>query len=167
MLEVAKTADLHTAIMRMPAKYDTLVGERGLKLSGGEKQRVAIARAILKNTDIIIYDEATSSLDAITEENIMRSLRQACAGKTSLFIAHRLATVVDADIIYVLKNGSVVESGSHNELLKETNSLYFELWSSQNKYGVNIRPTKKKTIEEELLLFDLNNKCCGNSSCNR
>lgn len=151
----------------MPAGYDTVVGERGLKLSGGEKQRVAIARAILKNTNIIVYDEATSSLDAITEENIMGSLRQACAGKTSLFIAHRLATIVDADIIYVLENGAVVESGTHSKLLQIPNSLYAELWSSQNKYGAVVRPKKSKSTEEELLLLDLDNKCCGNSSCNR
>lgn len=150
--------------MRMPANYNTIVGERGLKLSGGEKQRVAIARAILKNTNIIIYDEATSSLDAISEENIMKSLRKVCTGKTSLFIAHRLATIIDADIIYVLNNGSIIESGTHNQLIENSNSLYAELWSSQNKYGVNIRTKKNKLIKEELT-FD--NKCCGNSTCNR
>lgn len=153
----------------MPHGYGTLVGERGLKLSGGEKQRVAIARAILKNSNIIVYDEATSSLDALTEQNIMHSLRQACAGKTSLFIAHRLATIVDADIIYVLENGSVIESGTHYELLSKLSSRYAELWQSQNKVGA-LQPqlqesSKKKSLEDELFLF--NDKCCGNSSCNR
>jgi len=98
----ARTADVHDSIMRMPDGYDTRVGERGLKLSGGEKQRVAIARAILKDSSIILYDEATSSLDSITEMNILKSLREITKNKTSLFIAHRLSTVVDADEISFL-----------------------------------------------------------------
>ncbi|CAK5055565.1 unnamed protein product [Meloidogyne enterolobii] len=115
--QAAKTADLHDSIMRIPHAYQTMVGERGLKLSGGEKQRVAIARAILKNSPIIVYDEATSSLDSITEENIMHSLKSAYSGRTSLFIAHRLVTIADADIIYVLDEGRVVETGTHKQLL--------------------------------------------------
>ncbi|CDW59174.1 ABC tran and ABC membrane domain containing prote in [Trichuris trichiura] len=122
VIEAAKVADLHDAIMRMPLGYGTLVGERGLKLSGGEKQRVAIARTILKNPAIIIYDEATSSLDAITEKNIMESMKKAVSNRTSLFIAHRLATVVDADLIVVLENGKVAESGTHTELLSKPDS---------------------------------------------
>ncbi|KAI3415752.1 hypothetical protein GPALN_005336 [Globodera pallida] len=133
--EVAKIADLHNAIMRMPAGYNTIVGERGLKLSGGEKQRVAIARAILKDAPIIVYDEATSSLDALTEENIMRSLKQASTGRTSLFIAHRLATIVDADIIYVLDRGMVVEAGTHSQLMGLSGGKYADLWHSQHRIG--------------------------------
>nr|XP_035945873.1 ATP-binding cassette sub-family B member 7, mitochondrial [Halichoerus grypus] len=99
---VAKLAGLHDAILRMPHGYDTQVGERGLKLSGGEKQRVAIARAILKDPAVILYDEATSSLDSITEETILRAMKDAVKHRTSIFIAHRLSTVVDADEIIVL-----------------------------------------------------------------
>uniref|UniRef100_A0A1A7ZG96 Iron-sulfur clusters transporter ABCB7, mitochondrial n=1 Tax=Nothobranchius furzeri TaxID=105023 RepID=A0A1A7ZG96_NOTFU len=106
--QVARLAGLHDAILRMPHGYDTQVGERGLKLSGGEKQRVAIARSILKNPPILLYDEATSSLDSITEENILSSMREMVKDRTSLFIAHRLSTIVDADEIIVLSqvNGS-------------------------------------------------------------
>lgn len=167
---VAKMADIHDAVLRMPNGYNTMVGERGLKLSGGEKQRVAIARAILKNSDIIVYDEATSSLDALTEETIMNSLRTACKGKTSLFIAHRLATIVDADIIYVLENGKVAESGSHLELMNRKGSKYSELWNSQHKYsktgGV---PPKIKEEKNLNLLAELDEqmKCCGPTGCNR
>lgn len=163
-------ADIHDAILRMPNGYNTLVGERGLKLSGGEKQRVSIARAILKNADIIIYDEATSSLDAITEENIMRALRLACRGKTSVFIAHRLATIVDADIIYVLENGRVAEKGTHAELVKMPGSRYADLWNKQNKMALTtgqVPPKVSKTeLDEEMLKLELD-KCCGMSNCSR
>jgi ATP-binding cassette, subfamily B (MDR/TAP), member 7 len=163
-------ADIHEAILRMPHGYQTMVGERGLKLSGGEKQRVAIARAILKNADIIVYDEATSSLDALTEENIMKSLREACRGKTSLFIAHRLATIVDADIIYVLDHGRVIEKGTHAELLNIPGSKYGELWRSQNKLALlagQVPPKESKDeLDEETLKLELE-KCCGMTNCSR
>lgn len=166
--EVAKMADIHNAILRMPKGYDTVVGERGLKLSGGEKQRVAIARAILKNADIIVYDEATSSLDALTEETIMNSLRTAFKGKTSLFIAHRLATIVDADIIYVLENGKVAESGTHQELLAISGSKYGELWRSQNRFAGGVPPKVKKQDDLDLLAeLEEQKKCCGPTGCNR
>merc|ERR1711997_306590 len=100
-----------------PSGYDTQVGERGLKLSGGEKQRVSIARAILKDSPILVFDEATSSLDSITESSIMKALDKATAGRTSILIAHRLSTVVNCDQIFVLDQGRVVEQGSHAELL--------------------------------------------------
>uniref|UniRef100_A0A1I7ULE9 Iron-sulfur clusters transporter ABCB7, mitochondrial n=1 Tax=Caenorhabditis tropicalis TaxID=1561998 RepID=A0A1I7ULE9_9PELO len=164
VIEAAKMADLHESVLRMPNGYETLVGERGLKLSGGEKQRVAIARAILKNAPFVIYDEATSSLDAITESNIMKALKGAVERRTSLFIAHRLATIVDADIIYVLENGKVAEKGSHFDLLAQ-DGLYAQLWRSQNIHGV--APKKSKQEDDDLLLeLDLD-KCCGSSSCNR
>ncbi|CAI5439570.1 unnamed protein product [Caenorhabditis angaria] len=142
VIEASKMADLHESVMKMPDGYDTLVGERGLKLSGGEKQRVAIARAILKNAPFVIYDEATSSLDAITESNIMKSLKGAVDKRTSLFIAHRLATIVDADIIYVLENGKVAEKGNHHELLAIKNGIYSKLWTSQNVHGVEPKSPK-------------------------
>ncbi|CEF66876.1 ABCB7 [Strongyloides ratti] len=165
--EAAKMADLHEAVLRMPKGYETFVGERGLKLSGGEKQRVAIARAILKNANIVVYDEATSSLDAKTEENIMRSLRGAFANRTSLFIAHRLATIVDADIIYVLEDGRVIEKGDHNTLLSNPDSKYSELWKFQHRDPNALLPKVKKSVADDLLLELENDKCCGNSSCNK
>merc|ERR1719233_2647922 len=119
--------------MEWPKGYDTQVGERGLKLSGGEKQRVAIARAILKNTPILVFDEATSSLDSITENSIMRALDEATKGRTSIIIAHRLSTVVNCDQILVLEGGRVVEQGSHHQLLENSASYYSRLWSSQNQ----------------------------------
>ncbi|XP_011196097.1 iron-sulfur clusters transporter ABCB7, mitochondrial isoform X2 [Zeugodacus cucurbitae] len=128
----ARMADLHDSIISWPKQYDTQVGERGLKLSGGEKQRVAIARAILKNSPILIFDEATSSLDSITEQNILQALSRATANRTSICIAHRLSTVMDADEIFVLENGRVGERGTHAELLKK-NGLYARLWETQTQ----------------------------------
>lgn len=130
--EAAKMAELHNSILDWPNGYQTQVGERGLKLSGGEKQRVAIARAILKDTPILIFDEATSSLDSITERGIMRALEQATSGRTSVIIAHRLSTVTHCDKILVLDKGRVVEEGAHSELLARDNSIYRELWETQN-----------------------------------
>lgn len=130
----ARMADLHEAIMRMPQQYATQVGERGLKLSGGEKQRVAIARALLKKAPILLYDEATSSLDSITEQNILSALRLATADVTSVVIAHRLSTIADADFILVLKDGRVLEQGSHDQLLRRADSHYSFLWGQQNQH---------------------------------
>merc|ERR1719322_1558568 len=132
VIEAAKTAELHSSIENWPQGYDTQVGERGLKLSGGEKQRVAIARAILKNSPILIFDEATSSLDSITENSIMNALDRATKGRTSILIAHRLSTVVNCDCILVLDKGKVCEMGTHNELLSNTDSVYYQLWASQH-----------------------------------
>nr|UOU03328.1 ATP-binding cassette subfamily B7-1 [Brachionus rubens] len=130
--DVAKMSDLHNTISKMPKQYNTIVGERGLKLSGGEKQRVAIARTMLKNPYIFVYDEATSSLDSITEQTIMKSLRKLIHGRTSICIAHRLITVIDADEIFVLEKGKVVERGSHKKLISEPSSLYHTLWQKQS-----------------------------------
>lgn len=130
-IEAAKLADLHDSIVKWPHSYDTQVGERGLKLSGGEKQRVAIARAILKNTPILVFDEATSSLDSITENNILSSLKQASRNKTTICIAHRLSTIKHVDIIYVLRDGSVVEMGTHDQLLADKGSFYSTMWNTQ------------------------------------
>ncbi|KAL5102945.1 ATP-binding cassette sub-family B member 7 mitochondrial [Taenia crassiceps] len=129
--EAARLADLDEAIQHMPSRYETQVGERGLKLSGGEKQRVAIARALLKKTPILIYDEATSSLDTITEGTILRRLVKATPGITSIVIAHRLSTIIDADRIIVLRRGSVFEEGTHKSLLGKPNSYYSQLWYQQ------------------------------------
>src|SRR5207342_9219 len=112
----ARAAHIHEQIAALPDGYDTEVGERGLKLSGGEKQRVAIARTLVKNPPILLLDEATSALDTRTEQDILDTLHNISNGRTSLSIAHRLSTVADADRIFVLDNGVLAESGSHSEL---------------------------------------------------
>ena len=130
--DVTRVSDLHDTIMRFPKQYSTIVGERGLKLSGGEKQRVAIARTMLKNPYIFVYDEATSSLDSITEQNILMSLKKLIQGRTSICIAHRLMTVIDADEIFVIEKGKVVEKGSHKNLISNSSSMYHTLWQKQS-----------------------------------
>jgi len=128
--EAARHAQVHDFVLRLPDGYATRVGERGLKLSGGEKQRVAIARTILKNPKILLLDEATSALDTRTEQEISAALRTVSQNRTTLVIAHRLSTVVDADEILVLDEGRVVERGTHAALL-EQNGLYAEMWRRQ------------------------------------
>ncbi len=130
----AKAANLSEFIDSLPQGYDTVVGERGLKLSGGEKQRMAIARVILKNPTIIVFDEATSSLDTRSEQTILEGLNAAAERATSLVIAHRLSTIVDADEILVLDAGEIVERGTHDELL-QNQSLYANLWQLQQHEG--------------------------------
>ncbi|GBL99978.1 ATP-binding cassette sub-family B member 7, mitochondrial [Araneus ventricosus] len=129
----ARMAELHDSIQKWPYKYETPVGERGLKLSGGEKQRVAIARAILKNSPILVFDEATSALDSITEEKILAALQRASEGRTSICIAHRLSTVMNADEILVLDQGRVAERGTHSNLITNPDSLYYKLWQKQHQ----------------------------------
>lgn len=126
----AKAAHIHDFIEKLPKGYQTMVGERGLKLSGGEKQRVAIARTLLKNPPILIFDEATSALDSANERAIQAELRQVARNKTTLVIAHRLSTVVDAHEIVVLEHGHVVERGSHAQLLA-ANGRYARMWQLQ------------------------------------
>jgi ATP-binding cassette, subfamily B, heavy metal transporter len=127
----AQAAHIHSFIERLPKGYATMVGERGLKLSGGEKQRVAIARTLLKNPPIVIFDEATSALDSANERAIQAELRSAARNKTSLVIAHRLSTVVDAHEILVLVNGEVVERGRHSDLVSRVGGVYAEMWALQ------------------------------------
>ena len=128
--KAAKNADIHEFIKTLPDGYNTLVGERGLKLSGGEKQRVAIARAILKKPSIFFFDEATSALDTTTEKEIQKNLEMISNNKTTLVIAHRLSTAADADNIIVLDKGKIIEQGRHEELLK-LNGKYSEMWNKQ------------------------------------
>ena len=132
VIQAARMAHIHHFIESLPQGYETIVGERGLKLSGGEKQRVAIARVILKNPRILIFDEATSNLDSQSEQAILSSLHEVAQAHTTLVIAHRLSTIVDADRIYVLKDGRILESGSHQALLAN-NGLYAELWTLQKE----------------------------------
>ena len=128
--EAAKQARIHGFIASTPLGYDTMVGERGLKLSGGEKQRVAIARTLLKNPAILIFDEATSALDSQNERAIQAELRDAAQNKTTLVIAHRLSTVVDAHEIVVMEAGQVVERGTHQALLAK-GGAYAKMWALQ------------------------------------
>jgi len=130
--EAARLADLEGFIRLLPEGYETRVGERGLRLSGGEKQRIAIARMLLKNPPIMVFDEATSSLDSATEQAILTSLREIAAHRTTLVIAHRLSTIIDADRIVVLRHGTVVEQGTHESLLKRQ-GVYARMWELQQK----------------------------------
>ena len=132
VIAAARAAHIHDFIEKLPEGYNTRVGERGLKLSGGEKQRVAIARALLKNPPILIFDEATSALDSKTEKAIQAELEQAAVGRTTLIIAHRLSTVMNADEILVLDAGRIVERGAHRALL-ERNGLYAQMWALQQQ----------------------------------
>jgi len=129
--EAARLAAIDGPINRMPKGYDTIVGERGLKLSGGEKQRVAIARALLKGSPVVLMDEATSALDTTTEKDILRMLEVLMKGKTTIVVAHRLSTARNCDNIAVLDNGRVIEYGSHDDLLKR-GGKYHTMWSQQN-----------------------------------
>ena len=130
--QAARLAQIHDFVVRLPDGYDTRVGERGLKLSGGEKQRVAIARTILKNPRLLILDEATSALDSATEQEIGIALRLAARDRTTLVIAHRLSTVTDADEILVLREGVIVERGTHASLLAH-GGVYAEMWAAQSE----------------------------------
>ena len=149
--EASRLASLHDFIASLPDGYDTKVGERGLKLSGGEKQRVAIARAIIKNPSIFLFDEATSALDSRTEKEIQHSLETISTGRTTLIIAHRLSTVVNCDRIFVLNEGQVAESGTHQELLA-LNGMYYTMWMRQasgqeEKTGAD-KPSDERGAEE-------------------
>ena len=128
----AKMAQIHKFVLSLPKGYDSMVGERGLKLSGGEKQRVSIARTILKGPPILVLDEATSALDSFTEQEIQAALRKVSKGRTTLVIAHRLSTVVDADEIIVLDGGKIAERGTHDKLLRKK-GIYAAMWNRQRE----------------------------------
>ena len=129
----AKAANIHEFIESLPQKYDTLVGERGVKLSGGQRQRIAIARAILKNAPILILDEATSSLDSQTEQEIQKSINTMLEqnNATVIAIAHRLSTIKHLDRIIVIENGQIVEDGSFKDLLAKNDGSFKKMWNSQ------------------------------------
>jgi ATP-binding cassette subfamily B protein len=141
----AQAAQLEGLIQSLPQAYDTPVGERGLKLSGGEKQRVAIARTLLKDPPLLVLDEASSALDSVTEARIQESLNVARAGRTALVIAHRLSTVKDADQILVLEHGEVAERGTHDELIA-ADGQYAALWRQQAEAGASVAGEEDVTV---------------------
>lgn len=143
VINAAKAADAHEFILELPQGYDTLVGERGIKLSGGQRQRISIARAFLKNAPIILLDEATSALDTLSEAAIQNSLEKVMEGKTAIIVAHRLSTIKNVDEIYVMDNGSIVDRGKHEELIKVDN-IYSKLYAKQ----FNIYETEESAIGE-------------------
>ncbi|KAG5446692.1 ATP-binding cassette sub- B member 6, mitochondrial [Clonorchis sinensis] len=137
VLQAARAADIHERILEFPDQYETIVGERGLKLSGGEKQRVAIARNVLKNPYIMLLDEATSALDTTTERIIQSSLYKMAQNRTTLVVAHRLSTIVNADEIIMMHQGEIVERGTHQQLLAIPDGRYAKLWQAQSETGQN------------------------------
>ena len=145
--QAARLARIHDFIMALPDGYNAAVGERGLKLSGGEKQRVAIARTILKNPHILLFDEATSALDTRTEQEIQRSLEEVSRGRTTVVIAHRLSTIINADEIIVLDRGRIVERGRHAELLAR-NGLYADMWQRQQEAAAEAERKVEHQVEE-------------------
>uniref|UniRef100_A0A1L8DUM0 ATP-binding cassette sub-family B member 6 n=1 Tax=Nyssomyia neivai TaxID=330878 RepID=A0A1L8DUM0_9DIPT len=149
VITAARSADIHERILTFPDQYDTQVGERGLRLSGGEKQRVAIARTILKSPYIVLLDEATSALDTQTERNIQAALRKVCANRTTIIVAHRLSTIIHADEILVLKDGIIVERGSHEDLLQK-DGVYSGMWNQQ------LQNLEVKQADEELAADEAN-----------
>ena len=149
--DIAKKAQLNKIIKNFPEGMDTIVGERGLKLSGGEKQRVAIARTLLKNPPILVLDEATSALDTLTEREIKESLNSLAKKRTTIIIAHRLSTVVEANKILVLDKGKIIEQGTHKQLIRKK-GLYADMWSTQQTIKKaeatlkNVKPEYKKLL---------------------
>ncbi len=149
--QAARLARIHDFIMALPKGYESLVGERGLKLSGGEKQRVAIARTILKNPSILLFDEATSALDTRTEQEIQRSLEEVSRGRTTLVIAHRLSTIIHADEIVVLDRGRVAERGRHGDLLAR-GGLYADMWQRQQEAAAEAERRVEEAQQEQASL---------------
>jgi ATP-binding cassette subfamily B protein len=137
MVNACKQAQIHDVIASLPDAYDTVVGERGYRLSGGEKQRVAIARTLLKQPSMLVFDEATSALDSKTERALQEELTGLARNRTTLIIAHRLSTIVHADQILVMDQGRVVERGTHQELIG-LDGVYSQMWQIQKRQGDDV-----------------------------
>jgi len=151
VIEAAKAANAHEFIIKLPRKYNSYIGERGIKLSGGQKQRIAIARAILKNAPIVVLDEATSSLDSRSEILVQEGIKRLLHGRTSIIIAHRLSTVADSDKIAVISGGKIVQFGPPDQLLKDTKGLYARMVNLQRKLMSATSEEREKALKE----FDL------------
>ncbi|KAG4060349.1 ABC transporter B family member 25 [Phytophthora cactorum] len=149
VMNAARVSQIHRSIEAFPDGYNTRVGERGLKLSGGEKQRVSIARAMLKDSPILLFDEATSALDSETESEIVREFASIGANRTSLIIAHRLSTIQDADEIIVFDKGHVIQQGSHEVLLRDVEGKYAEMWARQNHHVLGLVGNGDDELEDE------------------
>ena len=147
IIEACKKANIHNYIIAQPKGYDTVVGNRGLKLSGGEKQRISIARAILKNPAILIFDEATSSLDSISETLIQEAIDPLIGQRTSIVIAHRLSTIMAADEILVISDGGIIQRGTHRELLSR-GGVYKELYETQFRKALDDEPRGKDSGQQ-------------------
>jgi ABC-type multidrug transport system fused ATPase/permease subunit len=136
--KVAKIACIHDFIMSLPEGYDTLIGNRGIKLSGGEKQRICLARAIIRNAPILILDEPTSALDQLTEKKVIQNIRENINGKTIIIVTHRLHSIIDVDCIYILKDGKIVSKGKHEELMK-SNAYYRKMYLADDCQNDHIK----------------------------
>ena len=153
VIEASKKARLHDIIMRLPNQYNTIVGERGLKMSGGEKQRVSVARAILKKSPILLFDEPTSSLDSMTELEIMNNLKEIGKDeeKTVVIIAHRLSTIQDCDLIVVMDGGRVVEQGTHEQLLRQ-GGRYSQLLAFQRSHPDDVNAVEDEKMKQGVVV---------------
>nr|XP_043631203.1 ABC transporter B family member 15-like isoform X2 [Erigeron canadensis] len=165
VIEAAKVSNAHNFISQLPQAYDTQVGERGIQMSGGQKQRISIARAIIKSPRILLLDEATSALDSGSERVVQEALDRVAIGRTTIVIAHRLSTIRNADLIMVVQNGQVVESGSHNELIQLEDGCYTSLVrlqeTKENVEPLNVTPPKPPLISST---FDVHNTCSRRQS---
>lgn len=141
VLESAIAAQAYPFINMLPDKFETIVGEQGATLSGGERQRIALARILMRNPDIIVLDEATASLDSISEQKIMETIYQRIKNRTVIMVAHRLSTIRECDCIFVFEHGELVEQGTHNNLLKQ-NGKYSQMWRAQNEKNDYITSSK-------------------------
>src|SRR5262249_33539099 len=151
IVRATELAGLDEFVERLPERYNTLIGERGAQLSGGQRQRLAIARVILCDPEIFVFDEATSHLDTRTERAIQGTLREALRGRTTLMVAHRLSTIKNADLIYVVSEGQVIEWGTHAELLGE-NGAYWMLWRAQADAGTELRDRNNEERLEPIVV---------------
>jgi len=149
IVEAARAAGLIEFVASLPERFETVIGERGANLSGGQRQRLAIARALLRKPELLIFDEATSHLDTATERAIQGSLRSAFEGKTVLLIAHRLSTIREADWIYVMRSGRIVEEGDHQDLLRQ-DGWYASLWRAQTEELPFVLVEGAESLREEV-----------------